>query len=101
MSDDESLSKTIVSTAVALKKWNAMEPIATQVTSLVNEYSEVIDAVGTVYVVVGFVWNIYSSMEKAKDDAAQLQAMVKQITNAGEIHNSSRLLFNPHAYSIQ
>jgi hypothetical protein len=32
---------------------------------------------------VGTIWDIYSSMEKTKQDAARQQAMVNQIIQAG------------------
>lgn len=83
MADDETLSETIINSAAALQKWKEIEPFTTEMTSLVNEYSEIIDGVGNVFAVVGFVWNIYSNMEKAKEDAAQQQPMVLQIQRAG------------------
>mgnify|MGYP001583605859 CR=1 FL=1 len=83
MADDKTLSETIIDSTAALQKWDEIKPFATGMASLVDEYSEIIDGVGSVFTVVGFVWNIYSNMEKAKENAAQQQAMVLQITQAG------------------
>jgi hypothetical protein len=77
MADDKTLSEKLLDSATALGKWKEMEPIVNEAKSLVNEYSEIIDGVGSVSAVVGFVWNIYSNMEKAKENAAQQQAMVR------------------------
>jgi|TARA_R110002003_G_scaffold239_1_gene17191 hypothetical protein len=85
MADDETLSKKIIKSAEALQKWEEMRPLVAPVKSLVDEYGDVIDGIGQFFGVVGFVWDIYSGMEKAKDDAAQQQAMVQQITKAGEL----------------
>lgn len=83
MADDKTLSETILKGADALSKWEEMEPVANELTSLVKEYSEIIDGVSSAFAVVGFFWNIYSSMEKAKDNTARQQEMVQQITSAG------------------
>ncbi|OTA07202.1 hypothetical protein A9Z42_0080510 [Trichoderma parareesei] len=82
MADDKALSEKIISQAEALQQWGAIEPYVTGVTSFVEEYREIIDGVGNVFAVVGFVWNIYSEIEKAKENAAQQQAMVTQIIRA-------------------
>lgn len=83
MADDKTLSETIINDiAVVSQKWEAMKPIADEPTSLVNEYSELIDGFGKVFTVVGFFWDIYSDMEKAKENAAHQQAMVENITKA-------------------
>jgi hypothetical protein len=55
MSDDKTLSESIIVSAQALEQWGLVEPYATGVTSLVKEYSEIIDGVGGVFTVVGFV----------------------------------------------
>ncbi|KAK0613704.1 hypothetical protein B0T14DRAFT_591643 [Immersiella caudata] len=81
-SDDKTLSERILVSAEAMQQWKAMEPIANELASLVNEYREVIDGIGTVFSFVGFFWNIYSGMEKAKGEAAKQQALVKQVTDA-------------------
>jgi adenylyl- and sulfurtransferase ThiI len=81
--NDKKLSEKIIRTADALQNWDLVKPYAKEVTSLIKEYSEIIDGVGSVFSVVGFVWSIYSNMEKAKDTAAEQQAMVEQITQAG------------------
>lgn len=83
MEDDKTLSERIITSADALRQWKEMKPLATEMTSLVEEYGAVIDGIGKVFAIVGFFWDIYSNMEKAKQDAAQQQAMVDQITRAG------------------
>ena len=84
MADDKTLSETIIKDiAVVSQKWEAVKPFADEATSLVNEYSEWIDGFGKVFTVVGFFWDIYSDMEKAKENAAHQQAMVDNITKAG------------------
>ncbi|KAL3439905.1 hypothetical protein BJX65DRAFT_315314 [Aspergillus insuetus] len=60
--DDKKLSEKIIRTADALQNWDLVKPYAKEVTSLVKEYSEVIDG--------------------AKDTTAEQQAMVEQITQA-------------------
>ncbi|ODA82155.1 hypothetical protein RJ55_00661 [Drechmeria coniospora] len=50
--DDKTLSETIIEGATAMEKCKVMEPIAAEVKSLVNEYGEVIDGIGTVFAVV-------------------------------------------------
>lgn len=85
MADDKTLSQKIVDVSNVLQEWESMRPIATGVTSLVNEYGEVIDDIGQFLSVVGFVWNIYSNMEKAKENAAQQQAMANDIKRAGAL----------------
>lgn len=84
MTDEKTLSETIISMNEALEKWNSMKPVVDEVNSIVKEYGELIDSVGKVFTVVGFVWDIYSNMEKAKEDAARLQNMIQQITSAGK-----------------
>ncbi|KAK5788095.1 hypothetical protein VI817_009053 [Penicillium citrinum] len=76
MTDEKTLSETIISMNEALEKWNSMKPVVDEVDSIVKEYGELIDSVGKVFTVVGFVWDIYSNMEKAKEDAARLQNMI-------------------------
>jgi len=66
MADDKTLSEQILSSADALQKWKAMEPITDEMKSLVGQYRETIDGIGTFFGVFGFVWKIYSSMEKSK-----------------------------------
>lgn len=83
MADDKTLSETIIERSDALRSWEAMQPFVDEVKSLVEEYSEVIDGIGQFFSVVGFVWGIYSDMEKAKENAAQQKAMVDEITKAG------------------
>jgi hypothetical protein len=83
MEDDKTLSQKIVDVNNVLKEWESMKPIATGVNNLVNEYGEVIDGIGQFLSVVGLVWNIYSNMEKAKENAAQQQAMAEDIKRAG------------------
>ena len=81
---DKTLSETIIyDIAVVSQRWEAMRPIADEATSLVKEYSEWIDGFGKVFTVVGFFWDIYSDMEKAKENAAHQQAMVQNINKAG------------------
>lgn len=80
---DKTLSETLIEQAQALEKWDEVKTFATEMENLVSEYSELIDSVSTVFTVVGFVWNIYSNIEKAKEDAAQREDMVKKITQAG------------------
>ncbi|CAI7678254.1 unnamed protein product [Penicillium pancosmium] len=82
MEDDKTLSQKIVDVNNVLKEWESMKPIATGVNNLVNEYGEVINGIGQFLSVVGLVWNIYSNMEKAKENAAQQQAMVEDIKRA-------------------
>lgn len=88
--EDETLSKTIIeATEVAakvLQRWDAMKPIASEVTELVADYSVAIDTIGSIFGVIDFVWDIYSNLEKAKENAAQQQAMVHQITTASKIY---------------
>ena len=83
MADDKTLSEKIIVAAEAAQKWETVAPLVTEMKSIVEEYSEVIDSFGQVFTIVGIVWNIYSDMEKAKREAAQQQAMVSQIINAG------------------
>ena len=66
MADDKTLSEQILSSADALQKWKAMEPITDEMKSLVGQYRETIDGIGTFFGVFCFVWKIYSSMEKSK-----------------------------------
>ncbi|KAK5400787.1 hypothetical protein LTR06_011247 [Exophiala xenobiotica] len=82
MSDDKTLSETLTNSAEALQRWNAIEPYATEVKGILDEYREIIDSVGSVFTAVDFVWNIYSNLEKAKENAAQQQAMAQQIIRA-------------------
>lgn len=81
--DDKTLSETLISSATALQKWEEIRPVATDFIDLVNEYHDVIDGVSTVFGIVGFVWSIYSNLEKSKQEMAQQQAMIQQITRAG------------------
>jgi hypothetical protein len=83
MADDKTLSETLIDKAVALQKWEAVAPIAAEVASVVKEYREVIDGVSSAFGIVRVVWNIFSSIEEAKEDAAKQKAMVDQITKAG------------------
>ena len=83
MADDKTLSETIIDQATVLQQWDEMRPITDEVKSLVQEYSQLIDGISSAFAVVGFIWNIYSNMEKAKQSAAQQQNMVHQITRAG------------------
>lgn len=84
MSDnDKTLSEKIIEASEALQEWNnVVAPYANTVQSLVEEYGDVIDGIGTVFAVVGVVWDIYSKMEKAKADAAEQKAIVEKITKA-------------------
>jgi hypothetical protein len=69
MANDKTLSERIITRVVDglhVLQWKAMGLIVSETTSLVNEYREVTDGIGTVFSVVGYVWNIYSSMEKAR-----------------------------------
>ena len=59
---DVTLSKKLIKSEEAVKGWKEIEPYATKFTSVVEEYGEIIDGVGTVFSVVGFVWDIYSKM---------------------------------------
>jgi hypothetical protein len=80
---DKALSEKIIDDiAVVSQKWAEMKPIADEAESLVKEYREWIDGFGKVFTVVGFFWDIYSEMEKAKESAAKQQAMVDNITKA-------------------
>ncbi|KAJ5880168.1 uncharacterized protein N7473_011221 [Penicillium subrubescens] len=85
MEEDQRLSEKIIQTADALKDWDGVKDLVDETTSLVNKYREVIDGVSSIFTVIGAVWDIYSSMEKAKEDAARQQDMVKQIIHAVEM----------------
>jgi len=87
--NDEKLSEKIIESIDAagdLLRWSLeVAPIVDEASSLVDEYSEVTDEFASAFSVVGVVWNIYSNMEKAKENATQQQAMVSQITRAGKL----------------
>ncbi|KAL4862356.1 hypothetical protein BDV12DRAFT_203144 [Aspergillus spectabilis] len=85
MADDKTLSETVIEIDKMLEKWEATKPFAIELTSLVDEYSQVIDGFGKVFAVISVVWNIYLSMEKVKENAVQQQAMVDRITKAATV----------------
>lgn len=83
--DDQLLSETIISDWKRVAaRWKAQEPLTNDLTNIVEEYKGLIDGVSTVFGVVGHVWNIYSSMEKEREEAAARQAMCQHITQAGK-----------------
>lgn len=85
MGEDETLSQTLIKDfKVAADHWKALEPLAKDLENVVKEYRGLIDGVSTIFGVVGMVWGVYSSMEKAKEEAAERQDMIDQITRAGK-----------------